>query len=75
MIICYLSLATWVPISCVMSRRGGAVKNRADLYFSMIFQQDAARPCSSFDRSLSLAALCQRLYYTVHVKINVVSIE
>ena len=32
MIICYLSLATWVPISCVMSRRGGAVKNRADLY-------------------------------------------
>ena len=32
MIICYLSLATRVPISCVTSRRGGAVKNRADLY-------------------------------------------
>ena len=36
MIICYLSLATWVPISCVMSRRGGAVKNRADLYMVII---------------------------------------
>ena len=32
MIICYLSLSTRVPISCVRSRRGGAVKNLADLY-------------------------------------------
>ena len=32
MIICYLSLATRVPISCVTSRRGGTVKNCADLY-------------------------------------------